>query len=90
MEDIPLIAVSRLFLDNVKNILVSRGKLGLKMSEIALASGENDFAGTMFADDVSKEAGADSAEHLDPVIMERIAKDPGRPLRQRTTLYNLL
>jgi len=90
MEDILLIAVSRLFLDNFKNIQVSWGKLGLKMSELALASGANDFAGTMFADDVSRDAGAESAEYLDPVVMERIAKDLRRPLRQRTTLYHLL
>ncbi len=90
MEDILLIAVSRLFLDNFINIQVSWGKLGLKMSELSLASGANDFAGTMFADDVSRDAGAESAEYLDPVIMERIAKDLGRPLRQRTTLYDLL
>ena len=90
MEDILLVAVSRLFLDNFKNIQVSWGKLGLKMSELSLASGANDFAGTMFADDVSRDAGAESAEYLDPVVMERIAKDLGRPLRQRTTLYDLL
>ncbi len=90
MEDILLVAVSRLFLDNFKNIQVSWGKLGLKMSELSLASGANDFAGTMFADDVSRDAGAESAEYLDPVDMERIAKDLGRPLRQRTTLYNLI
>jgi 5-amino-6-(D-ribitylamino)uracil---L-tyrosine 4-hydroxyphenyl transferase len=90
MEDILLIAVSRLFLDNFKNIQVSWGKLGLKMSELALASGANDFAGTLFADDVSRDAGAESAEYLDPLVMERIAKDLGRPLRQRTTLYRLL
>jgi 5-amino-6-(D-ribitylamino)uracil---L-tyrosine 4-hydroxyphenyl transferase len=89
-EDILLIAVSRLFLDNFKNIQVSWGKLGLKMSELALVSGANDFAGTMFADDVSKEAGADSAEYLDPSDMERIAGDLGRPLRQRKTLYELV
>jgi FO synthase subunit 2 len=90
MEDILLVAVSRLFLDNFKNIQVSWGKLGLKMSELSLASGANDFAGTMFADDVSRDAGAESAEYLDPVVMERIARDLGRPLRQRTTLYDLL
>jgi 5-amino-6-(D-ribitylamino)uracil---L-tyrosine 4-hydroxyphenyl transferase len=90
MEDILLVAVSRLFLDNFKNIQVSWGKLGLKMSELSLASGANDFAGTMFADDVSRDAGAESAEYLDPVIMERIATDLGRPLHQRTTLYDLL
>jgi FO synthase subunit 2 len=90
MEDILLVAVSRLFLDNFNNIQVSWGKLGLKMSELSLASGANDFAGTMFADDVSRDAGAESAEYLDPVVMERIATDLGRPLRQRTTLYDLL
>ncbi len=90
MEDILLVAVSRLFLDNFKNIQVSWGKLGLKMSQLSLASGANDFAGTMFADDVTKDAGAESAEYLDPSVMERIAGDLGRPLRQRTTLYNLL
>lgn len=90
MEDILLVAVARLFLDNFKNIQVSWGKLGLKMSELSLASGANDFAGTMFADDVSRDAGAESAEYLDPVVMERIATDLGRPLRQRTTLYDLL
>lgn len=90
MEDILLVAVSRLFLDNFENIQVSWGKLGLKMSELSLASGANDFAGTMFADDVSRDAGAGSAEYLDPVVMTRIATDLGRPLRQRTTLYDLL
>jgi 5-amino-6-(D-ribitylamino)uracil---L-tyrosine 4-hydroxyphenyl transferase len=90
MEDILLVAVARLFLDNFKNIQVSWGKLGLKMSELSLASGANDFAGTMFADDVSRDAGAESPEYLDPVVMKRIATDLGRPLRQRTTLYDLL
>lgn len=90
MEDILLIAVARLFLDNFKNIQVSWGKLGLKMSELSLASGANDFAGTMFADDVSRDAGAESAEYLDPIVMERVARDLGRTLRQRTTLYHLV
>jgi len=90
MEDLLLIAVSRLFLYNFRNIQVSWGKLGLKMSEIALASGANDLAGTMFTDEVSEDAGGDQAGYLDPHMMSTISKDLNRPLRQRTTLYELL
>lgn len=89
-EDLLLIAVSRLFLDNFRNIQVSWGKLGLKLSQVALLSGANDFAGTMFSDDVSGDAGAAAAGFLDPVLMEAIARDIGRPLRQRRTDYTLV
>ena len=57
-EDLLMIAVSRLFLDNFDNIQVAWGKVGLKMTQLALLSGANDLAGTMFTDDVSGDAGA--------------------------------
>jgi FO synthase subunit 2 len=86
-EDLLMIAVSRLFLDNFRNIQVSWGKLGVKLSQIALISGGNDLAGTMFSDDVSGDAGATGADFLDPAMMERITADIGRPLRERLTDY---
>jgi FO synthase subunit 2 len=89
-EDLLMIAVSRLFLDNFRNIQVSWGKLGLKLSQIALLSGGNDLAGTMFSDDVSGDAGATGADFLDPALMERITADIGRPLRQRLTDYTVV
>jgi FO synthase subunit 2 len=89
-EDLLMIAVSRLFLDNFRNIQVSWGKLGVKLSQIALLSGGNDLAGTMFSDDVSGDAGATGAGFLDPAMMERITGDIGRPLRQRLTDYTLV
>jgi FO synthase subunit 2 len=89
-EDLLMIAVSRLFLDNFRNIQVSWGKLGVKLSQVALLAGGNDLAGTMFSDDVSGDAGASSADFLDPVFMERICGDIGRPLRQRLTDYTLV
>ena len=82
-----MIAVSRLFLDNFNNVQVSWGKLGLKMTQLALLCGGNDLAGTMFTDEVSVDAGAGDASYLDPVVMERMTADLGRTLRQRTTLY---
>lgn len=89
-EDILMIAVSRLFLDNFDNIQIAWGKVGLKVTQLALLSGANDLAGTMFTDDVSGEAGASGSDYLDPADMERIVSDIGRSLRQRTTLYDLV
>jgi 5-amino-6-(D-ribitylamino)uracil---L-tyrosine 4-hydroxyphenyl transferase len=89
-EDLLMIAVSRLFLDNFDNIQVAWGKVGLKMTQLALLSGANDLAGTMFTDDVTGDAGASGSDYLDPKDMERIVTDLGRNLRQRTTLYELV
>jgi 5-amino-6-(D-ribitylamino)uracil---L-tyrosine 4-hydroxyphenyl transferase len=89
-EDLLMIAVSRLFLDNIDNIQVAWGKVGLKMTQLALLSGANDLAGTMFTDDVSGNAGASGSDYLDPKDMERIVTDIGRNLRQRTTRYELI
>ncbi|PKL69682.1 MAG: 7,8-didemethyl-8-hydroxy-5-deazariboflavin synthase subunit CofH [Methanomicrobiales archaeon HGW-Methanomicrobiales-1] len=86
-EDLLMIAVSRLFLDNFTNIQVAWGKVGLKMTQLALLSGANDLAGTMFTDDVTGDAGASGSDYLDPKDMDRIVTDIGRKLRQRTTLY---
>jgi len=89
-EDLLMLAVSRLFLDNFANIQVAWGKVGLKMTQLALLSGANDLAGTMFTDDVTGDAGAAGSDYLDPKDMERIVTDIGRKLRQRTTLYELI
>jgi FO synthase subunit 2 len=89
-EDLLMIAVSRLFLDNFVNIQVAWGKVGLKMTQLALLSGANDLAGTMFTDDVTGDAGASGSDYLDPKDMDRIVTDIGRKLRQRTTLYELI
>ncbi|OPX67516.1 MAG: FO synthase subunit 2 [Methanoregulaceae archaeon PtaB.Bin009] len=88
-EDLLLIAVSRLFLDNFKNIQVSWGKLGVKLGQVALLAGANDLAGTMFSDDVSGDAGASGSDFLDPREMERMVADIGRVLRRRLTDYRL-
>jgi FO synthase subunit 2 len=89
-EDLLMIAVSRLFLDNFANIQVAWGKVGLKMTQLALLAGANDLAGTMFTDDVTGNAGASGSDYLDPRDMDRIVADLGRTLRQRTTLYELI
>jgi FO synthase subunit 2 len=88
-EDLLMVAVGRLFLDNFKNIQVSWVKEGIKMAQISLIAGANDLGGTVFEESISKGAGATNTDYLDPAEMERVAKDLGRTLRRRTTLYEL-
>lgn len=89
-EDLLMVAVGRLFLDNIKNIQVSWVKEGIKLAQLGLIAGANDLGGTMFEESISKGAGATNTDYLDPAEMQRVAEDVGRPLRQRTTLYELM
>ncbi|MCQ8893478.1 MAG: 5-amino-6-(D-ribitylamino)uracil--L-tyrosine 4-hydroxyphenyl transferase CofH [Methanolinea sp.] len=89
-EDLLMIAVGRLFLDNIPHIQVSWVKLGLKMAQVGLMAGGDDLGGTMFEESISKGAGASGTDYLDPAEMKRIAEDCGRALRRRSTLYTLL
>ncbi len=86
-EDILMIAVSRLYLDNIPHIQVSWVKMGVKLAQLGLIAGADDLGGTMFEESISKGAGAVNTDFLAPREMERMAADLGRPLRQRTTLY---
>ncbi len=86
-EDLLMVAVARLFLDNIKNIQVSWVKEGIKMAQLGLIAGANDLGGTMFEESISKGAGALNTDYLDPKEMQRVAEDVGRPLKRRTTLY---
>jgi len=86
-EDLLMVAVSRLYLDNFKNIQVSWVKEGIKMAQLGLLAGANDLGGTMFEESISKGAGATNTDYLDPTEMQRVAEDIGRTLVRRTTLY---
>ncbi|MDR3101896.1 MAG: 5-amino-6-(D-ribitylamino)uracil--L-tyrosine 4-hydroxyphenyl transferase CofH [Methanocalculaceae archaeon] len=90
-EDILLTAVSRLFLDNMRNIQVPWSKIGQKMTQLGLMAGGNDVGGTMFADSLSRTAGAgEEADYFDPKDMLYLCADMGRKLARRDTLYNIL
>jgi FO synthase subunit 2 len=85
-----MVAISRLYLDNFRNIQVSWVKEGIKLAQLGLIAGGNDLGGTMFEESISKGAGAVNTDYLDPKEMQRIAEDLGRTLRQRNTLYDLI
>lgn len=89
-DDLVTTAVCRLFLDNFDHIQVSWPKIGVKMSQIGLIAGADDLSGTMYIDDVTKDAGSDIPAEFSPEEMRYICEDMGRVLKERSTLYNLI
>ena len=87
-EDLRLLAVSRLFLrPYIKNIQISWVKMGLKLGQVGLMSGANDFGGTLMEESISKAAGSEHGDHVEVETIERLIRDIGRTPYERTTTY---
>ncbi len=89
LYDIKIHAVSRIFLDNFRNIQVSWVKLGRKLAQIILNYGANDFGGTLMEENISRSAGA-SVKLLRKEEIVDIIRGAGRIPKQRDTLYNVI
>jgi cyclic dehypoxanthinyl futalosine synthase len=81
-------AVSRLFLDNVRNIQSSWVTQGLKIGQLALTFGANDMGSLMIEENVVAEAGTVHFLTLDQ-IREAI-EELGYEARQRDFFYKLV
>ena len=80
-----LLAVSRLYLDNVPNVQASWVTQGLRMGQVALAFGANDMGSTMIEENVVKAAGVSHTITLDEMV--RLIRAAGSTPVQRDTLY---
>ena len=89
VEDVKVYAVSRIFLDNFRNIQASWIKLGRKLAQVMLNFGANDLGGTLMEENISSSA-CSNTNMLDREEIERMILEAGRIPRQRDTLYNLL
>lgn len=83
-----VLAVSRIYLDNIKNIQASWVTQGGKMAQVALKFGANDFGSLMIEENVVAAAGVKYRLPLSEII--RLIKDAGFKPVQRTTLYQFL
>lgn len=83
-----LLAVSRLFLDNVRNIQSSWVTQGSYIGQLALQFGANDLGSTMMEENVVAAAGA--ANRMNQQEMIRLIKDIGEVPAKRNTAYELL
>jgi FO synthase len=87
-EDLKLVAIARLFLRPwIKNVQISWVKMGFKTGQVALMSGANDFGGTLMEESISKAAGSEHGDHVEPEMIERLIREIGRTPYERTTTY---
>ena len=84
-EYLRLLALSRLYLDNVQNVQVSWLTVGLKVGQVGLRFGVNDMGSIMIEENVISAAGA--KHRANDSELRHVIEDAGFIPRQRTTLY---
>jgi len=80
-------ALSRIFLDNFKNIQTSYVTQGVKMAQVTLRYGCNDFGGTMLEENVVSAAGCCNLESIQRI--EQAIESAGFTPRQRNSWYGI-
>ncbi len=90
-ETVLIHAVARLAFDGlIPNIQGSWVKLGLGGAARLLRAGCNDLGGTLMDENISRAAGADHGQVVEPADLERTARSVGRLPVRRNTLYEVL
>ena len=88
MEDLKTIAISRLMLDNFQHIKSFWIMLGVKLAQISLHFGADDFDGTVVEEKITHSAGADTPEALTVADITRLIAETGTVPTERDTVYN--
>ncbi len=83
-----MLAVSRLYLDNVPNIQASWVTQGIKLGQVSLAFGANDMGSTMIEENVVRAAGVSHKVSVEQMV--GAIRAAGRTPVQRDTLYRPL
>jgi aminodeoxyfutalosine synthase len=89
-DDLKMIAVSRLLLDNVKNMKAYWIMMGMPLAAVALHFGANDVQGTVVREEIFHAAGAKTETEQKIEELVRFVQEAGRIPVQRDTLYNEL
>lgn len=87
-ETVLMHAVARLALHpHLTSIQTSWVKAGPAGAKMCLRAGANDLGGTLMNESISRAAGTQHGQEMPPMVMEHLASEVGRHVRQRTTLY---
>ncbi len=90
-EAVLIHAVGRLhYATYIDNIQVSWVKMGVDGVRRILNAGANDLGGTLMDENISRAAGAVHGQELDVEHLRELVTPLGRPLVQRSTLYQTL
>jgi aminodeoxyfutalosine synthase len=90
IDDLRMIAVSRLMLDNIPNIKAYWIMLGIKTAQTALLCGANDLDGTVTEEKIYHMAGSRSPDALTISDIRHQIEAAGLTPQERTTTYQLV
>jgi cyclic dehypoxanthinyl futalosine synthase len=85
VDYLKMLAVSRLFLDNIENFQSSWLTQGLRLGQVALRFGANDMGSIMIEENVVSAAGANN--RADEQMLQFLIREAGFIPRQRDILY---
>lgn len=88
IDDLKTYAISRLMLDNVQHIKAFWIMLGVKLSQVALSYGADDFDGTVVEEKITHRAGATTPLALSISDIKALIEETGTVPIERDTLYN--
>jgi cyclic dehypoxanthinyl futalosine synthase len=88
VEYLKVLALSRLYLDNIDNVQASWVTQGLKLAQVALRFGANDFGSTMIEENVVAAAGVSYRVSREDIIDS--IRSAGFTPAQRDTYYTLI
>jgi cyclic dehypoxanthinyl futalosine synthase len=83
-----ILALSRLYLDNITNIQASWVTQGLEVAQVALRFGANDMGSTMLEENVVASAGVRFRARKEDIV--RTIREAGFRAAQRDTFYNII
>lgn len=88
VEYLKVLALSRIYLDNINNIQASWVTQGLKLAQVALRFGANDFGSTMIEENVVASTGVNFKTSKGEIVNS--IRAAGFTPAQRDTYYNIL
>ncbi len=87
MDDLKAIAIGRLMLDNFQHIKAFWIMFGVKLAQVALSFGADDFDGTVVEEKITHRAGAETPESMTVEDIRRLIEETGTVAVERDTLY---
>jgi aminodeoxyfutalosine synthase len=87
LEDLRVMATSRLVLDNIPHLKAYWVMLSPKLAQVALSFGADDLDGTVVEETIYHMAGAETAQALTRSELERLVREAGFQPVERDTLY---
>ena len=90
MDDLKMIAVSRLMLDNIEHVKAYWIMISTPLAQVALHFGANDIQGTVVEEKIAHAAGAVTPTEEKVASLVHVIREAGRIPVQRDTFYNKL